>query len=118
MTSLSLLAGRTVTCSYALAQFNDVCLVLFQFEDWYFVLEFLAYTLAFSNSALNPIIYAGFNENFRSGNVFICLLSINTYLLIHRLTLCLLGNFACFLSPVDFFKIIIFFRKIISLSRA
>ena len=70
MTPLSLLAGRTVTCSYALDQFIDVSLLLFQFEDWYFVLEFLAYTLAFSNSALNPIIYAGFNENFRSGNVF------------------------------------------------
>ncbi|KAK3089852.1 hypothetical protein FSP39_007073 [Pinctada imbricata] len=36
--------------------------------DWYNKLTFSANLLAFSNSALNPLIYAGFNENFRKGN--------------------------------------------------
>ncbi|XP_062604218.1 QRFP-like peptide receptor isoform X2 [Saccostrea cucullata] len=34
-------------------------------EEWYIHLEFSARLLAFSNSAFNPLIYAGFNENFR-----------------------------------------------------
>ncbi|XP_048763746.2 QRFP-like peptide receptor isoform X4 [Ostrea edulis] len=34
-------------------------------EEWYSHLEFSARLLAFSNSAFNPLIYAGFNENFR-----------------------------------------------------
>ncbi|XP_062604204.1 QRFP-like peptide receptor isoform X1 [Saccostrea cucullata] len=36
-------------------------------EEWYIHLEFSARLLAFSNSAFNPLIYAGFNENFRKG---------------------------------------------------
>lgn len=39
----------------------------FQLEDWYYHFEFAAYTMAYSNSVLNPIIYAGFNENFKQG---------------------------------------------------
>ncbi|XP_062604246.1 substance-P receptor-like isoform X2 [Saccostrea cucullata] len=35
--------------------------------DWYYKFEFAAYTMAYSNSALNPLIYAGFNENFKQG---------------------------------------------------
>ncbi|KAH3892521.1 cholecystokinin receptor-like isoform X2 [Dreissena polymorpha] len=38
-----------------------------QLPQWYSFLEFISYTLAFANSALNPLIYAGFNENFRRG---------------------------------------------------
>ncbi|XP_048763744.2 QRFP-like peptide receptor isoform X2 [Ostrea edulis] len=37
----------------------------FKLEEWYSHLEFSARLLAFSNSAFNPLIYAGFNENFR-----------------------------------------------------
>ncbi|XP_034314832.2 substance-P receptor isoform X1 [Magallana gigas] len=36
-------------------------------DDWYYHFEFAAYTMAYSNSVLNPIIYAGFNENFKQG---------------------------------------------------
>lgn len=39
----------------------------FQLDDWYYHFEFAAYTMAYSNSVLNPIIYAGFNENFKQG---------------------------------------------------
>ncbi|VDI23659.1 Hypothetical predicted protein [Mytilus galloprovincialis] len=39
---------------------------------WYDTFYFLARTLAFSNSAINPIIYAGFNENFRKGIKSMC----------------------------------------------
>nr|XP_045606545.1 substance-K receptor-like [Procambarus clarkii] len=35
--------------------------------EWFSVLEFSAYFVAYSNSALNPIIYCGFNANFRQG---------------------------------------------------
>ncbi|KAK3090155.1 hypothetical protein FSP39_009529 [Pinctada imbricata] len=35
--------------------------------DWYYDLQFSAYTMAYSNSALNPLIYAGFNKNFKQG---------------------------------------------------
>ncbi|XP_048763751.1 substance-P receptor-like isoform X2 [Ostrea edulis] len=38
-----------------------------QLDDWYYKFEFAAYTMAYSNSALNPLIYAGFNENFKQG---------------------------------------------------
>ncbi|KAH3716963.1 QRFP-like peptide receptor [Dreissena polymorpha] len=38
-----------------------------QLPHWYSILEFVSYTLAFANSALNPLIYAGYNENFRIG---------------------------------------------------
>ncbi|XP_052250387.1 neuropeptide FF receptor 2-like [Dreissena polymorpha] len=38
-----------------------------QFPHWYSSLELVSYTLAFANSALNPLIYAGFNENLRKG---------------------------------------------------
>ncbi|KAL4226185.1 hypothetical protein ACF0H5_014171 [Mactra antiquata] len=38
-----------------------------QLPAWYDTVNFLSYTLAFANSALNPLIYAGFNENFRKG---------------------------------------------------
>ncbi|ESO98043.1 hypothetical protein LOTGIDRAFT_174447 [Lottia gigantea] len=34
-------------------------------DDWYFKLDFCARYLAYSNSAVNPILYAGFNENFK-----------------------------------------------------
>ncbi|XP_042235943.1 orexin receptor type 2-like [Homarus americanus] len=35
--------------------------------EWFGVMEFSAYFIALSNSALNPIIYCGFNDNFRKG---------------------------------------------------
>ncbi|XP_063445832.1 tachykinin-like peptides receptor 99D [Mytilus trossulus] len=35
--------------------------------DWYYDLTFAARLMAYSNSALNPLIYTGFNENFRRG---------------------------------------------------
>lgn len=38
-----------------------------QLEEWYIHFKFTAMLLAFSNSAFNPLIYAGFNENFRKG---------------------------------------------------
>ncbi|XP_068218162.1 substance-K receptor-like [Palaemon carinicauda] len=37
--------------------------------EWFPALEFSAYFVAHSNSALNPIIYCGFNDNFRKGLV-------------------------------------------------
>lgn len=37
--------------------------------EWFPALEFSAYFVAYSNSALNPIIYCGFNDNFRKGLV-------------------------------------------------
>ncbi|XP_042868473.1 substance-K receptor-like [Penaeus japonicus] len=35
--------------------------------EWFPVAEYVAYFVAYSNSALNPIIYCGFNVNFRQG---------------------------------------------------
>ncbi|KAL5019369.1 hypothetical protein ScPMuIL_005091 [Solemya velum] len=37
------------------------------FGEWYDTFTFFSYALAYSNSALNPIIYTGFNQNFRKG---------------------------------------------------
>ncbi|KAG7160310.1 putative QRFP-like peptide receptor-like 2 [Homarus americanus] len=37
--------------------------------EWFSEVEFAAYFVAYSNSALNPIIYCGFNANFRQGLV-------------------------------------------------
>ncbi|KAK3882556.1 hypothetical protein Pcinc_013067 [Petrolisthes cinctipes] len=37
--------------------------------EWFSTMEFLAYFLAYSNSALNPIIYWGFSASFREGLV-------------------------------------------------
>jgi len=41
--------------------------VYFQLGEWYFTMQFLAGCFAYSNSALNPLIYAGFNKNFKQG---------------------------------------------------
>nr|WOA03697.1 CHH family candidate receptor A34beta2 [Carcinus maenas] len=41
----------------------------FHVSEWLEKLEFTAYFVAHSNSALNPIIYCGFNANFRQGLV-------------------------------------------------
>ncbi|XP_050718123.1 QRFP-like peptide receptor isoform X1 [Eriocheir sinensis] len=38
-------------------------------QEWFSTLEFAAYFVAYSNSALNPIIYCGFNASFRQGLV-------------------------------------------------
>lgn len=38
-----------------------------QLPDWYHTLDFGAILLLYSNAAINPIIYAGWNENFRKG---------------------------------------------------
>lgn len=35
------------------------------YEDFYYI----AQVLAFSNSAINPLLYAGFNDNFRKGTI-------------------------------------------------
>lgn len=40
--------------------------------EWYFTMQFLAGCFAYSNSALNPFIYAGFNKNFKKGVQGIC----------------------------------------------
>lgn len=40
---------------------------IFQLGEWFFTLQFLAGCFAYSNSALNPLIYAGFNKNFKQG---------------------------------------------------
>ncbi|KAG0697821.1 Tachykinin-like peptides receptor 99D [Chionoecetes opilio] len=37
--------------------------------EWFSSLEFAAYFIAYSNSALNPILYCGFNASFRQGLV-------------------------------------------------
>ncbi|WAQ97678.1 NK3R-like protein [Mya arenaria] len=37
--------------------------------EWYFTMQFLAGCFAYSNSALNPLIYAGFNKNFKQAIV-------------------------------------------------
>ncbi|XP_060084125.1 QRFP-like peptide receptor [Ylistrum balloti] len=41
---------------------------------WYAKFTFFAKTFAFSNSAINPLVYAGFNDNFRQGigSIFGC----------------------------------------------
>ncbi|XP_050391461.1 neuropeptide FF receptor 2 [Patella vulgata] len=36
-------------------------------EEWYVGFEYFARYLAHANSAINPLIYAGFNDNFRKG---------------------------------------------------
>ncbi|VDI50554.1 Hypothetical predicted protein, partial [Mytilus galloprovincialis] len=38
-----------------------------QLEQWYTQLSFFAHVLAFANSSINPMIYAGFNDNFKKG---------------------------------------------------
>ena len=59
---------------YYTMQFSIVCLFsLFSF--YYFLqvppyvltIKYIAVFIAYMNSALNPILYAGFNENFRKG---------------------------------------------------
>ncbi|KAJ8318646.1 hypothetical protein KUTeg_003737 [Tegillarca granosa] len=35
--------------------------------DWFYDLKFAGSCMAYTNSALNPVIYAGFNENFKQG---------------------------------------------------
>ncbi|XP_063596881.1 QRFP-like peptide receptor [Penaeus indicus] len=40
-----------------------------ELPQWFPVMEFCAYFVAYSNSALNPIIYCGFNASFRQGLV-------------------------------------------------
>lgn len=42
------------------------------YEDFYYI----AQVLAFSNSAINPLLYAGFNDNFRKGTILNLSLSI------------------------------------------
>lgn len=38
-----------------------------QLPDWYNPFYFAAVTLLYTNSALNPVLYGGLNDNFRSG---------------------------------------------------
>ncbi|CAC5424207.1 NPFFR2 [Mytilus coruscus] len=38
-----------------------------ELEQWYEQLSFFAHVLAFANSSINPMIYAGFNDNFKKG---------------------------------------------------
>lgn len=44
-----------------------VILFHFQLPDWYNPFYFTAVTLLYTNSALNPVLYGGLNDNFRSG---------------------------------------------------
>ncbi|XP_068241493.1 QRFP-like peptide receptor isoform X2 [Palaemon carinicauda] len=44
-----------------------------ELPSWFSSMEFAAYFIAYSNSALNPIIYCGFNASFRQG--FVALLT-------------------------------------------
>ena len=37
------------------------------FPSWWPELEWLAYFMAYANTALNPYIYAGMSENYKSG---------------------------------------------------
>ncbi|XP_053391825.1 QRFP-like peptide receptor [Mercenaria mercenaria] len=39
----------------------------YKLPDWYPTLDFGAVLLMYSNAAINPVIYAGLNENFRKG---------------------------------------------------
>lgn len=44
------------------------CLTLFLFQpEYYTIVKYVALYIAYFNSALNPILYGGFNENFRNG---------------------------------------------------
>ncbi len=45
--------------------FEHFC--LFQLPSWYNKFSYFANYIAYSNSAFNPIIYTGFNENFKKG---------------------------------------------------
>ena len=37
------------------------------FPSWWLELEWLAYFMAYANTALNPYIYAGISENYKNG---------------------------------------------------
>nr|KAG5691317.1 hypothetical protein BaRGS_014016 [Batillaria attramentaria] len=43
-----------------------------QLPSWYGDFEYFARYLAHSNSAINPLIYAGFNDNFQKGFLNLC----------------------------------------------
>lgn len=43
---------------------HDFC---FQLPDWYSPLYFSAIIMMYTNSAINPVLYGGLNENFRNG---------------------------------------------------
>lgn len=45
----------------------DSLLYTFQLPEWYSPFYFAAVTLLYTNSALNPVLYGGLNDNFRSG---------------------------------------------------
>ena len=56
----------------------------FQLPSWYPTLQFAATFLAHSNSAINPVIYAGLNENFKRGEWTITYMVWNMLPLIAR----------------------------------
>ena len=56
----------------------------FQLPSWYPTLQFAATFLAHSNSAINPVIYAGLNENFKRGGWTITYMVWNMLPLIAR----------------------------------
>jgi len=46
--------------------------LFWQLPDWYNPLYFVAVMLLYTNSALNPIIYSGLNENFKNSFKSLC----------------------------------------------
>jgi len=55
-----------VSCYYIFLK-SCCCYCLSQLPAWFNKFSSFARYIAFSNSAFNPIIYTGFNDNFKRG---------------------------------------------------
>lgn len=79
-----------------------------QLSPWFYHFQFVALFVAYGNSAVNPIIYAGFNDNFKKGKLsigifsfHICLKFREPYFLSYSSVFFQLQIFSCFLLHQD-----------------